>query len=524
MTQQSPPPPHLDPPFRGYIETTFDALLVFEAARRGMIPRVTRRLIERERGMVQSGAVFVFDEHESGIKRWTDGLIWSPSRILGNFLVYRETDKRANPPPTPMSNNANSTSPSQTSPAGTPGALNRNRSASDAQGMSRHRERQLVGSLTNSHKFKEGGLVKKTMSVTVNGFAQHMISYYTCEDVLAGKLRCPSSIPELAALEISPEYLHKQNFRFPPMIEVGPDGVPRYRGEPEEPSSPQSPVSTISMHSSFPPGDMYDPYSAPVPMQSPSQRHRSVTVPMPIPMPPSGGQYGGGYMDQNMYPPGGRPGSSSSIQSGMSPPNPISGPLRPQSSSRRYEAFGPPNASPRQTSGQMQEHARRTSQQIYYPGPSGQGYDVKPNIHQGGYSYQPPSTAPGAFADFYGASQSMPGYPAPPPHAAGQQSYSWGSSAQSRLLPTRPEIPSTAISQVSSNQNGPQDGQNQFHPSQNSTSGPTTSGSVQENAGGGQWNGHVQGWEHHGHPTHPTQGQFVGSIGEEWRPGQSLAS
>ena len=80
-------PPVMDPPFRGYIETTYDALLVFEAARRGMIPRVTRRLIERERGMVQSGAVFVFDEHESGIKRWTDGLVWSPSRILGNFLV-----------------------------------------------------------------------------------------------------------------------------------------------------------------------------------------------------------------------------------------------------------------------------------------------------------------------------------------------------------------------------------------------------------------------------------------------------
>lgn len=88
-TAPAPPssPPALDPPFRGYIETTYDSLLVFEAARRGMIPRVTRRLIERERGMVQSGAVFVFDEQESGIKRWTDGLVWSPSRILGNFLV-----------------------------------------------------------------------------------------------------------------------------------------------------------------------------------------------------------------------------------------------------------------------------------------------------------------------------------------------------------------------------------------------------------------------------------------------------
>jgi hypothetical protein len=210
-------PPVLDPPFRGYIETTYDALLVFEAARRGMIPRVTRRLIERERGMVQSGAVFVFDEHESGIKRWTDGLVWSPSRILGNFLVssmsragetcssgirtcltdtfvrdstrqvYRETDKRRN------SNNGNDQPPSlpynsspQVYPQGgssqdlqsissRPGlsaasitgldlSTPRSRCASDAQpgeSLDKNRERQLVGSLTNSYKFKEGGLVKK---------------------------------------------------------------------------------------------------------------------------------------------------------------------------------------------------------------------------------------------------------------------------------------------------------------------------------------------------------------------------
>jgi hypothetical protein len=67
------------------------------------------------------------------------------------------------------------------------------------------------------------------MSVSVNGYAQHMVSYYTIEDVLSGRLRCPSTVPELASLEISPDYLHKQNFRFPPMIDIGPDGIPRYR-------------------------------------------------------------------------------------------------------------------------------------------------------------------------------------------------------------------------------------------------------------------------------------------------------
>src|ERR1700761_1283045 len=86
--------PGPDPPWSGWIETTGDALLILEAARRGLIPRVTRRLVDSERKMITSGSVFVFDEDESGIKRWTDGFFWSPSRILGNFLLYRETDKR----------------------------------------------------------------------------------------------------------------------------------------------------------------------------------------------------------------------------------------------------------------------------------------------------------------------------------------------------------------------------------------------------------------------------------------------
>ena len=81
-------PGAVEPPFRGYCENTHDALILFEAAKRGIIPRVTRRLTDREKAaMIKSGAVFVFDEHESNIKRWTDGMSWSPSRIYGNYLV-----------------------------------------------------------------------------------------------------------------------------------------------------------------------------------------------------------------------------------------------------------------------------------------------------------------------------------------------------------------------------------------------------------------------------------------------------
>jgi len=77
-----------DIPFHGFVETTADALRLIQAARQGVIPRITRRLNEEERAtIVRSGAVFVFSVEESGIRRWTEGLSWSASRIAGNFLV-----------------------------------------------------------------------------------------------------------------------------------------------------------------------------------------------------------------------------------------------------------------------------------------------------------------------------------------------------------------------------------------------------------------------------------------------------
>jgi hypothetical protein len=53
--------------FHGYIANTTDSLLLYEACRRGLLPRVSRRLQEKERNcLVRSGSVFVFDEKESG--------------------------------------------------------------------------------------------------------------------------------------------------------------------------------------------------------------------------------------------------------------------------------------------------------------------------------------------------------------------------------------------------------------------------------------------------------------------------
>ncbi|PBK64730.1 hypothetical protein ARMSODRAFT_940993 [Armillaria solidipes] len=219
-----------EPPWSGWIETTGDALLILEAARRGLIPRVTRRLVDAERKMITSGSVFVFDEDESGIKRWTDGFFWSPSRILGNFLLYRETDKRG-----PSHRGRGDEQQQEAEDFSTENPANR-RPRTDGRLLSvaKHRERSLVGSLTNSYKFKPDGLMKKTFSLNIGGVAQHLISYYKVEDVENGRLRSPSSLPELASLDISPEYLDKTHFRNPPKVEIGADGIPRYRGDADD--------------------------------------------------------------------------------------------------------------------------------------------------------------------------------------------------------------------------------------------------------------------------------------------------
>lgn len=52
--------------FHGFVETTTDALLLFEACHQGVLPKISRRLQERERGSIKSGTVFIFDEKESG--------------------------------------------------------------------------------------------------------------------------------------------------------------------------------------------------------------------------------------------------------------------------------------------------------------------------------------------------------------------------------------------------------------------------------------------------------------------------
>lgn len=84
----------MEPTWKGFIHTTFDALIVLEACLQGDLHHIPRRPHDRERPhIITGGNVFIYEENASGIKRWTDGVTWSPSRIMGNFLVYRELNE-----------------------------------------------------------------------------------------------------------------------------------------------------------------------------------------------------------------------------------------------------------------------------------------------------------------------------------------------------------------------------------------------------------------------------------------------
>ncbi|KAI0194372.1 Gti1/Pac2 family-domain-containing protein, partial [Xylaria flabelliformis] len=217
----------LTPTFEGFIGCTMDALILFEATLRGVLSHVPRRPHDRERShLIRSGHVFIYEEHSSGIKRWTDGVPWSPSRILGNFLLYRELDKPFQPGEKKRANkrsktegvtkNTNNHRANSISTFG-PGALTSNAMTGRADDMINggDAERAFIGSLVDSYQFKEDGLIKKTISVMHKGVQHHLVSYYSLDDVRARRLRTVKMTPGLQNIVPSNSLLTCGSFRAP---------------------------------------------------------------------------------------------------------------------------------------------------------------------------------------------------------------------------------------------------------------------------------------------------------------------
>ncbi len=124
----------------GYVQSREDAHMLLDACLQGLLPQVPRRLRgDEQEALIRSGSIFIYNEHASNIKRWTDGRSWTRRRSLGEFDIYHELEKKKGSMP------------------------------------------------------KVAGLVRKTVTLTRDGASYRVVSYFTEDDVQTGILATPSS-------------------------------------------------------------------------------------------------------------------------------------------------------------------------------------------------------------------------------------------------------------------------------------------------------------------------------------------
>jgi hypothetical protein len=126
---------------------------------------------------------------------------------MGNFLVYRELDK---PWPQGQKKVAQKRKRSADQSNDTPTAevsLYADQTCED--------DRRLVGSLVDSYGFKPNGLVKRTLTISYNGIAHHIICYYKVSDIKDGLFHRPGFDQNLKDLKPRLELLNNTTLKFP---------------------------------------------------------------------------------------------------------------------------------------------------------------------------------------------------------------------------------------------------------------------------------------------------------------------
>ncbi|KAI8058036.1 Gti1/Pac2 family-domain-containing protein [Syncephalis plumigaleata] len=229
--------------YEGFVDSVYDALLLFEAFSFNKVPRVTRRLTREEREHIRSGVVFIWDEDEAGILRWTDGRRWSSSRPCGNFIVYDELDagtmrdsfsmgvsiavnhhehphshyhhyhhypQHQPPPHHPMAyghhHNRDNGSHMPGWPMGpTPGYHHQGMHHTWQHTMQNNAmiPSRFHNTARNNYPVLRGGLIKRALSInTADGRRMHLVSYYTAAEVEQKRLNIPRLDPQFEDIRI----------------------------------------------------------------------------------------------------------------------------------------------------------------------------------------------------------------------------------------------------------------------------------------------------------------------------------
>lgn len=165
----------------GYIHDITDAVMLVAAVNSGILPLVDNRMkAVNIMHLIISGNVFVFDGTSH---RWTDGHQWTPSRMNGHFLMYREKFGRRKKPRARGKVSMTRTGRAKAKVNHLPGSQDLDLSCQD---------------LDMSHEdLVPHGLIKKTVPVESDGKQYRVVSYYQPEELEAGKLMRPTQDPWL---------------------------------------------------------------------------------------------------------------------------------------------------------------------------------------------------------------------------------------------------------------------------------------------------------------------------------------
>lgn len=251
--------------YHGHVRTPADAIILFEACRIGLLPRVQRRLSEKERLSIKSGSVFVWDEREAGMRRWTDGKSWSASRVSGSFLTYREMEGKRG--------GSTFSAPSKSNRDGMKGA-----------------EHESADDGPDGYRYKPDGLMKQSFSITTSsGQHLHLISYFSRSTSNGQNLQHPTNDPQLRHIRpekgMYPEStVHEQNNI--PAVTRGPMTSPAFAPSPHQSANLGAPYGRGVPHPAYPISYGHPGWAPPSPMHTPPP-HYSPYYPHHASHPPS---------------------------------------------------------------------------------------------------------------------------------------------------------------------------------------------------------------------------------------------
>ncbi|KAJ9071066.1 Global transcription regulator sge1 [Entomophthora muscae] len=147
------------------------AQMIIDACHKKELPLLPSRLTQKQKEYIGADQVYVYCQEDSDIQRWTDGKLWAPSKIVGNFLHYHELYRRYSPYQKVFCAESNKCMP-KFHPQDIQDLLEFKQNIAPSIGAG-----EICVRLKGLFVYKASGLLKKTYSMKVGGKTYHLVAY-----------------------------------------------------------------------------------------------------------------------------------------------------------------------------------------------------------------------------------------------------------------------------------------------------------------------------------------------------------